>query len=57
MQNTKELILAKLNEIADLLVNATCEGITLEHKDCEDVNNEIYGAMGKLEQAVDYYLD
>jgi hypothetical protein len=58
MQNTKELILAKLDEINDLLASATCDGLPIaDADDCEDVWKELTSTMAQLEQAVDYYLD
>jgi hypothetical protein len=58
MQNTRELILAKLYEINDLLANATCDGLPIEAADdCADVWKELTGKVGELEQAVEYYVD
>lgn len=57
MTNVKELILAKLDEINDLLLNATCEGMDIEHEDCESVYRELTGALCTAEETVDYYLD
>jgi hypothetical protein len=57
MQNAKELILFKLDEIADLLAQVKCDGMDLTDADCEDVNEELWGALATLEQTVDYYVD
>ncbi len=57
MQNAKELILFKLNEVADLLAQAQCDGVSIADENCEDVNEELWGALATLEQTVDYYVD
>lgn len=57
MTNTKELILAKVNEITDLLAQVKCDGLDLADADCEDVSDELYSALCKFEEAVDYYAD
>jgi hypothetical protein len=58
VQNTRELVLAKLSEIAELLTNATCDGLPITAADdCDDVWKELTSKVGELEQAVDYYVD
>ena len=56
---TKELtmrdaILAKLAEVDDMLQAATLDGDKLTEMDCF---NELEGALHKLTEAVDYYVD
>jgi len=52
--NVKAEILAKLAEIEDLLVDATCDGVQLaELEGFEEVDT----AVAHLAQVIDYYLD
>lgn len=52
--NVKAEILAKLAEIENLLVDATCDGVQLaELEGFEEVDT----AVAHLAQVVDYYLD
>jgi len=58
MQNTRELVLAKLEEITELLANATCDGLPIEAADdCDHVWQELTSKVGELERAVEYYVD
>jgi hypothetical protein len=58
MTNTKELILAKLDEINDLLTSATCDGLPIAAADdCDTVWQELTNAIAQAEQKIDYYLD
>ena len=50
----RDAILAKLAEIDDLLQAATLDGEKLVDLDCFD---ELEGALHKLTEAVDYYVD
>ena len=52
--NVKAEILAKLAEIENLLVDATCDGVQLaELEGFEEVDT----AVAHLAQVIDYYLD
>jgi len=52
--NVKAEILAKLAEIENLLVDATCDGVQLaELEGFEEVDT----AVAHLAQVVDYYVD
>lgn len=57
MQNAKEQLLAKINEVYDLLGQAKCDGLALFDTECEAASEEIYTALSTFEQAVDYYVD
>ena len=50
----RDAILAKLAEVDDLLQAATLDGEKLVDMDCFD---ELEGALHKLTEAVDYYVD
>jgi hypothetical protein len=51
----RDAILAKIAEISDMMVDATCDGRNIGEVDL--VLNELMGIVGQLEQAVDYYVD
>jgi hypothetical protein len=50
----RDAILAKLAEVDDMLQAATLDGESLTEMDCF---NELEGALHKLTEAVDYYVD
>ncbi len=50
----RDVILAKLAEVEDLLQSATLDGESLTEMDCF---SELEGALHKLTEAVDYYVD
>jgi len=50
----RDAILAKLAEVEDLLQAATLDGESLTEMDCFA---ELGGALHKLTEAVDYYVD
>ena len=52
--SVKAEILAKIAEIEDLLLEATCEGEQLAELDCY---SDVDTAISTLLQAVDYYVD
>lgn len=52
--SVKAQILAKLEEIENLLLEASCEGEQLAELDCYA---EVEGAVSTLAQTVDYYVD
>lgn len=57
MTSVKEQILFKVNEITDLLAQVKCDGLDIADDECEDVSDEIYSALSKFEEAIDYYAD
>ena len=50
----RDAILAKLAEVEDMLQTATLDGEQLAEMDCFE---EVSGALNKLAEAVDYYVD
>jgi hypothetical protein len=50
----KKAIFAKIAEIEDLLLEASCEGEQLAELDCY---SEVDGAVSTLLQQIDYYVD
>jgi hypothetical protein len=50
----RDKILAKLAEVDDLLMEATLDGEKLAEMECFA---EVEGALHKLTEAVDYYVD
>jgi hypothetical protein len=52
--NMRDAILAKLAEVDDMLQAATLDGDSLTEMDCFA---ELEGALHKLTEAVDYYVD
>ena len=52
--DVKKAIFAKLAEVEDLLLAATCDGEQFAELDCY---SEVDGAVSTLLQAVDYYVD
>jgi hypothetical protein len=50
----RDAILAKLAEVDDMLQAATLDGESLTEMDCFA---ELEGALHKLTEAVDYYVD
>jgi len=50
----RDAILAKLAEVDDMLLEATLDGKQLAEMDCFA---ELEGALYKLTEAVDYYVD
>jgi hypothetical protein len=50
----RDAILAKLAEVDDMLMEATLDGEQLAEMDCFA---ELEGALHKLTEAVDYYVD
>ncbi len=51
----KEQLFAKIEELEALLAEAQCDGMQLA--ECEVYFDEIIGTLGKLTEAVDYYVD
>jgi hypothetical protein len=52
--DVKKAIFAKIAEIEDLLLEASCEGEQLAELDCY---SEVDGAVSTLLQQIDYYVD
>ena len=50
----RDAILAKLAEVEDMLLEATCDGRQLAELDCY---SDVGDALSTLTQAVDYYVD
>jgi hypothetical protein len=50
----KAEILAKLAEVAEMLMEATCDGEQLAELDCY---SDVADKLAALEDAVDYYVD
>lgn len=50
----RDKILAKLAEVDDMLMEATLDGEQLAEMECF---SELEGALHKLTEAVDYYVD
>lgn len=55
MTELKEQINAKLIEIEELLLNASCDGEQLA--ECAEVWEDINSTLNTLGQAVEYYVD
>ena len=52
--DVKKAIFAKIAEIEDLLLEATCEGKQFAELECYE---EVDTAVGHLLQQIEYYLD
>lgn len=51
----RDAILAKLAEVEEMLLEATLDGEKLAEIDC--YYSELEGALNRLTEAVDYYVD
>jgi hypothetical protein len=51
----KEQLFAKIEELEALLEEAQCDGMQLA--ECGEVFDEFTSMVGRLTEAVDYYLD